>query len=200
MNAHARQVAGCQNRATVFADPMAVYLDDGSGTGSMVVIGISLRENLLYVVHVERGERQDHQREAGHDERTIGLRQRRLVMSTAARKRGTPGAEPVRVLGRGLRARRGVHLTIRAVREAVGKTQVDVAADAAMDQSDVSRLEGRGDFEDCLVSTLRRYIAALGGELELVAAFGDRRIILTGSQSSIEGAPAKKALRRPARR
>ena len=43
--------------ATVFADHMAVYLDDGSGTGNMVVIGTSLRERLLYVVHVERGER-----------------------------------------------------------------------------------------------------------------------------------------------
>lgn len=43
--------------ATVFADPMAVYLDDGSGTGNMVVIGTSLRERLLYVVHVARGER-----------------------------------------------------------------------------------------------------------------------------------------------
>lgn len=43
--------------ATVFADPLAVYLDDGSGIGRMVVVGMSLRERLLYVVHVERGER-----------------------------------------------------------------------------------------------------------------------------------------------
>lgn len=43
--------------ATVFADPMAVYLDDGSGIGRMVVIGRSLRERVLYVVSVERGER-----------------------------------------------------------------------------------------------------------------------------------------------
>lgn len=43
--------------ATVFADPLAVYLDDGSGMGRMVVIGTSLRERVLYVVHVERGER-----------------------------------------------------------------------------------------------------------------------------------------------
>ena len=42
---------------TVFADPFAVYLDDGSGIGRMVVIGTSLRDRLLYVVHVERGER-----------------------------------------------------------------------------------------------------------------------------------------------
>jgi uncharacterized DUF497 family protein len=43
--------------ATVFADPLAVYLDDGSGEGRMVVIGTSLRQRVLYVVHVERGER-----------------------------------------------------------------------------------------------------------------------------------------------
>jgi uncharacterized protein len=43
--------------ATVFADPYAVYLDDGSGTDRMVVIGTSLRERALFVVHVERGDR-----------------------------------------------------------------------------------------------------------------------------------------------
>ena len=43
--------------ATVFADPFAVYLDDGSGIGRMVVVGMSLRERALYVVHIERGER-----------------------------------------------------------------------------------------------------------------------------------------------
>lgn len=43
--------------ATVFADPFAIYLDDGSNTGRMVVVGTSLRERLLYVVHVERGDR-----------------------------------------------------------------------------------------------------------------------------------------------
>ena len=43
--------------ATVFADPAAVYLDDGSGADRMVVIGTSLRDRVLYVVHVERGRR-----------------------------------------------------------------------------------------------------------------------------------------------
>jgi uncharacterized DUF497 family protein len=43
--------------ATVFADPHAVYLDDGSETTRMVVIGTSLRDRVLYVVHVERGAR-----------------------------------------------------------------------------------------------------------------------------------------------
>jgi uncharacterized DUF497 family protein len=43
--------------ATVFADPAAVYLDDGSDTDRTVVVGTSLRDRLLYVVHVERGQR-----------------------------------------------------------------------------------------------------------------------------------------------
>ena len=43
--------------STVFADPFSIYLDDGSGTGTIVVIGTSLRERLLYVGHIERGDR-----------------------------------------------------------------------------------------------------------------------------------------------
>jgi len=43
--------------ATVFADPYAVYFDDGLGIGRMVVIGTSLRDRVIFVVHVERGER-----------------------------------------------------------------------------------------------------------------------------------------------
>ena len=43
--------------ATVFADPMAVYLDDGSGAERMVVIGTSLQARVLFVVHVVRGVR-----------------------------------------------------------------------------------------------------------------------------------------------
>ena len=39
-----------------------------------------------------------------------------------------------------------------------------------MDQADVSRLKRRKDFDDCLVSTLRRYVAALGAELEQAAS------------------------------
>ncbi len=49
-----------------------------------------------------------------------------------------------------------------------------------MDQADISRLEGRTSFDDCVVSTLKRYVSALGGQLELVATFGDKKIILTG--------------------
>jgi len=111
-------------------------------------------------------------------------------MSQATKIRRDRAVEPVRVLGRGLRAQRGIHLTMRTIREAVDKTQAAVAQAAQMDQSDVSRLESRETFGECQVSTLERYIAALGGQLELVAAFGDKRIILTG----LGGTPAIKRM------
>lgn len=116
-------------------------------------------------------------------------------MSFLIMTRGHAEVEPVRVLGRGLRAQRGEHLTMRTVREAAGKTQIDVAETSRMDQADVSRLEGREDFGDCQVSTLQRYVAALGGRLELVAAFGDKKIILTGTTA---GVPATRRME-PAR-
>ena len=104
-------------------------------------------------------------------------------MSLSTKRHLQPETEPVRVLGRGLRAQRGVRLTMRVVREAAGKTQVDVAAESQMDQADVSRLESREEFDDCQVSTLRRYVTALGGNLELVAAFGNKKIVLSGVEA-----------------
>ena len=44
-------------------------------------------------------------------------------------------------------------------------------------QSEVSKAERRDDH---LLSTLRRYIEALGGELEVVARFGDKSVRLKG--------------------
>ena len=95
-------------------------------------------------------------------------------------KNSAPEDEPVRILGRGLRAKRGVHLTLRAVREAIGKTQAAVASESNIDQADISRLENRSSLDDTQVATLGRYVAALGGQLELVARFGDKRIVLVG--------------------
>jgi hypothetical protein len=120
-------------------------------------------------------------------------------MSTSAKRHLPSETEPVRVLGRGLRAQRGVRLTMRVVREAAGKTQVDVAAQSQMDQADVSRLESREDFDDCQVSTLQRYVTALGGNLELVAAFGNKRIVLCGVESGVPAITPANKRTRPAR-
>jgi hypothetical protein len=119
-------------------------------------------------------------------------------MNEASKRRHETGSDPVRVLGRGLRAQRGVHLTLRALREGAGKTQVEVRDMSRIDQADISRLEGRESFDEYQLSTLQRYIAALGGRLELVAAFGDKRIIIAGAQSTrLADAPADRALARP---
>ena len=123
-------------------------------------------------------------------------------MSQITRRRVQEAPDPVRVLGRGLGAQRGVRLTLRGLREAAGKTQVDIRESSRMDQADISRLEGRSNFDDCQVSTLQRYVAALGGRLDLVAVFGDKKIVLAGIETS--DSPANRALqragRRPARR
>lgn len=99
-------------------------------------------------------------------------------------KQAASEVEPVRVLGRGLRAKRGVHMTLRTIREATGKTQTTVASESNIDQADVSRLENRDSLDDTQVATLSRYVAALGGQLELVARFGDKRIVLVGTSPS----------------
>ncbi len=103
-------------------------------------------------------------------------------MSQTTKRTPKPEPEPVRVLGRGIRAARGVHLTLRSVRDAVGKTQTELARDSEIDQSDISRLETRTNFDDCQVATLRRYVEALGGKLELIARFGDKNIALAGAE------------------
>lgn len=56
--------------------------------------------------------------------------------------------------------------SLKQVRQAVAKTQKDVAAATGVGQENVSRLEQR---DDMLISTLSSYITALGGSLRLVA-------------------------------
>lgn len=59
----------------------------------------------------------------------------------------------------------------------LGVPQTELAARTGLDQPEVSRLERRPDH---LVSTLRRYVEALGGELEVTARFGTKAVRLKG--------------------
>ena len=63
-------------------------------------------------------------------------------------------------------------MSLRDVRKDLGRTQVQVAKEAAMSQGDLSRLERRSDH---LLSTLERYAEALGGKLDVSLVRGDRR-------------------------
>jgi hypothetical protein len=68
-------------------------------------------------------------------------------------------------------------LSPRSVSEASGRTQAELAELAEMTQSALSRIERRGDNP---VNALRRYVEALGGELEVVAVLGNKRVTLLG--------------------
>ncbi|MGH7842223.1 MAG: helix-turn-helix domain-containing protein [Candidatus Binataceae bacterium] len=71
-----------------------------------------------------------------------------------------------------------LEMDLRELREAAGKTQEELAAALRTVQPEISRLERRDDFR---LSTLRNYVTALGGSLELVASFGNRRVRLRAS-------------------
>lgn len=61
--------------------------------------------------------------------------------------------------------------TLRDLRIAASQTQADMAQALGVRQDTISRLEQRSDM---LLSTMRRYVEATGGELELVANFPGR--------------------------
>ncbi len=68
-----------------------------------------------------------------------------------------------------------VRLTLRELREQLGKTQGEVAAANKVSQAELSRAERRRDH---LVSTLRRYVESLGGELEILAKVKGKHVRL----------------------
>ncbi|MEO1245861.1 MAG: helix-turn-helix transcriptional regulator [Pseudomonadota bacterium] len=62
-------------------------------------------------------------------------------------------------------------LSLRALRKGLKRTQVEVADALGIGQDTVSRLENRGNIT---LSTLDRYIKAIGGEVSIVAKFPGR--------------------------
>jgi predicted transcriptional regulator len=69
-----------------------------------------------------------------------------------------------------------LEMDLRTLREAVGLTQEELAQKVEVTQSQLSKLERR---EDHRLSTLRRYVEALGGELEVFAVVNGKRIRLS---------------------
>lgn len=61
------------------------------------------------------------------------------------------------------------------LRSARQKTQIAVAAKLRVGQGSVSRIEKQSDF---LLSTLREYVGALGGQLELRVVFPDGDFVI----------------------
>ncbi|MBE9168591.1 XRE family transcriptional regulator [Pleurocapsales cyanobacterium LEGE 06147] len=70
------------------------------------------------------------------------------------------------------------YMTLQDLRKARKLTQERMAESLKIRQDSVSRLEKRSDL---LLSTLRSYVNAMGGELKLIAEFPDRpTVVLTG--------------------
>ena len=84
-------------------------------------------------------------------------------------------------------------LTLRDLRKARDLTQERMAEMLDIGQDSISRLEQRSDLR---LSTLRSYVSAMGGSLELVARFPDRPAVsLTGltGRSSEDKIPKRKS-------
>ena len=82
-------------------------------------------------------------------------------------------------------------MTLRELRTARKLTQVRMARTLGITQDSVSRLEKRTDL---LLSTLRKTVEAMGGNLSLVAEFPDRPpVVLAGiAQDDTLAAPRKR--------
>jgi transcriptional regulator with XRE-family HTH domain len=82
-------------------------------------------------------------------------------------------------------------MTLRELRHARKLTQVKMAKKLGVTQDSVSRLEKRSDL---LLSTLRKTVEAMGGNLSLVAKFPDREpVVLSGiAEDDPKSKPAKR--------
>ncbi|MCA9305488.1 MAG: XRE family transcriptional regulator [Phycisphaerales bacterium] len=69
-------------------------------------------------------------------------------------------------------------LPLDEIRKAIGLTQAELADRMDVQQSSVSKTESAADM---YISTLRRYIEALGGTLHITAEFPDGRSMEIGN-------------------
>jgi DNA-binding XRE family transcriptional regulator len=65
-------------------------------------------------------------------------------------------------------------VTLRQLRDLLGLTQVELAARMDASQAQLSAIEKR---DDRLVSTMRKYVEALGGKLRLQAVFEGGKVL-----------------------
>ena len=64
-------------------------------------------------------------------------------------------------------------MPLAEIRKAIGMTQADLAGKLDVAQGSVSKIENAADM---YLTTLRKYVEALGGELHLTATFADGRV------------------------
>jgi DNA-binding XRE family transcriptional regulator len=85
-----------------------------------------------------------------------------------------------------------------ALRKARQQTQVELAANLGLPQASISDIENRSDL---LLSTLAKYLRAMGGELQIRAVFPEATFNLEPPAGVVLAGKAKRpATRRTARR
>jgi transcriptional regulator with XRE-family HTH domain len=85
-------------------------------------------------------------------------------------------------------------MSLRDLRKARKLTQARVAKTLGITQDSVSRLEKRSDL---LISTLRKTVKAMGGDVRIVAEFPDRApVVLSELSEDSEDDPPRKSSRR----
>lgn len=77
-----------------------------------------------------------------------------------------------------------LEMGLQELRKSRHMTQVELASLLKIDQAAVSKTESRPDM---YVSTLREYIRAMGGDLQLVAKFPDTEVRLNGIELAVRG-------------
>jgi hypothetical protein len=77
--------------------------------------------------------------------------------------------------------------SLQQLRRAAGRAQVDIAAALRIKQPSVSKIEKQTDL---YLSTLRNYVEALGGELELVVRLPARRAVRIRQLGQVTGEAA----------
>ncbi len=87
--------------------------------------------------------------------------------------------------------------SLRELRRAAGKAQADIAATLKIKQPSVSKIEKQTDM---YLSTLRSYVEAIGGELDLVVRMPSRRAVHLRRLGEALGGSAKPVARRRAAR
>lgn len=78
-------------------------------------------------------------------------------------------------------------MTLQELRRARKLTQIRLAKALGISQDGVSRLEKRSDL---LLSTLRKSVEAMGGNLSLVAEFPDRKPVILCGIANVDPEPA----------
>lgn len=122
---------------------------------------------------------------------TIGTGRRHSKFSEIRREVTPERRARIDAIKDGMVAAEQVSARLSELRTSVGVTQVELAGRLGVSQGNVSELERR---DDLFLSTLREYVEALGGKLEVNAVFDEdrRHLAIAKATHSMSSALAAK--------